>query len=72
MNIDHLVLWVSDQKRSLDLFVNVVGLGPVRAQEFAEGGAWETRRTAVYRPPSAPPITPSVTPPTPLNPRPAN
>ncbi len=26
MNIDHIVLWVSDQKRSLDFFVNVVGL----------------------------------------------
>jgi catechol 2,3-dioxygenase-like lactoylglutathione lyase family enzyme len=39
MNIDHIVLWVSDQKRSLDFFVSVVGLDPVRAQEFAEGGA---------------------------------
>ncbi len=39
MNIDHIVLWVSDQKRSLDFYVNVVGLDPVRAQEFAEGGA---------------------------------
>ena len=38
MNIDHIVLWVSDQKRSLDFFVSVVGLDPVRAQEFAEGG----------------------------------
>ncbi len=27
MNIDHVVLCVSDQKRSLDFFVNVVGLG---------------------------------------------
>ena len=39
MNIDHIVLWVSDQKRSLDFYVNVVGLDPVRAQEFAERGA---------------------------------
>ncbi len=30
MNIDHVVLWVSNQKRSLDFFVNVVGLEPVR------------------------------------------
>ena len=44
MNIDHIVLWVSDQKRSLDFFVNVVGLDPVRAQEFAEGGAGLRRR----------------------------
>jgi catechol 2,3-dioxygenase-like lactoylglutathione lyase family enzyme len=36
MNIDHIVLWVSDQKRSLDFYVNVVGLDPVRAQEFAD------------------------------------
>ena len=39
MNIYHIVLWVSDQKRSLDFYVNVVGLDPVRAQEFTEGGA---------------------------------
>ncbi len=37
MNIDHVVLWVSNQERSLDFFVNVVGLEPVRAREFAEG-----------------------------------
>ena len=39
MKIDHVVLWVSDQKRSLDFFVNVVGLEPVRAREFAGGSA---------------------------------
>ncbi len=39
MNIDHVVLWVSNQKRSLDFFVNVVGLEPVRAREFLEGSA---------------------------------
>ena len=38
MNIDHVVLWVSDQQRSLEFFVNVVGLEPVRAEEFASGG----------------------------------
>ncbi len=32
MNIDHIVLWVSDQKRSLDFYVNVVGLDPVLSQ----------------------------------------
>ena len=39
MNIDHVVLWVSDQIRSLDFFVNVVGLEPVRAEEFTSGGS---------------------------------
>lgn len=38
MHIDHVVLWVSDQQRSLDFFVDVVGLEPVRAEEFANGG----------------------------------
>lgn len=37
MHIDHIVLWVSDQQRSLDFFVHVVGLEPVRANEFASG-----------------------------------
>ncbi len=52
MNIDHIVLWVSDQKRSLDFFVNVVGLDPVRAQEFAEGGAGFTSAYSSLMPPS--------------------
>lgn len=39
MNIDHIVLWVDSSKRSLDFFVNVVGLLPVRAQDFEEGKA---------------------------------
>ena len=39
MDIDHVVLWVTDQKRSLDFYVEVVGLEPVRAEEFAEGKA---------------------------------
>ena len=38
MNIDHVVLWVSDQQRSLEFFVDVVGLEPVRAEEFTSGG----------------------------------
>ncbi len=33
MNIDHVVLWVSNQERSLDFFVNVVGLEPVPVDE---------------------------------------
>jgi len=37
MNIDHVVLWVDSPKSSLDFFVTVVGLSPVRAQEFEEG-----------------------------------
>ena len=39
MNIDHVVLWVDSPKNSLDFFVDVVGLRPVRAQEFEEGTA---------------------------------
>ncbi len=39
MNIDHVVLWVDSPKRSLDFFIDVVGLRPVRAQEFEEGTA---------------------------------
>lgn len=39
MNIDHVVLWVNSPKRSLDFFVDVVGLRPARAQEFEEGSA---------------------------------
>jgi catechol 2,3-dioxygenase-like lactoylglutathione lyase family enzyme len=37
MNIDHVVLWVKNPKDSLDFFVDVVGLRPVRAQDFREG-----------------------------------
>ncbi len=39
MNIDHVVLWVDSSKRSLDFYVDLVGLRPVRAQEFEEGTA---------------------------------
>ncbi len=39
MNIDHVVLWVDSPKNSLDFFVDVVGLRPVRAEEFEEGTA---------------------------------
>ena len=37
--MDHVVLWVSDPLRTLDFFVNIVGLTPVRADEFREGKA---------------------------------
>ncbi len=37
MNIDHVVLCVDSPKSSLDFFVTVVGLSPVRAQEFEDG-----------------------------------
>lgn len=39
MHIDHVVLWVDSPKKSLDFFVNVLGLRPVRLQEFEEGTA---------------------------------
>ena len=37
MNIDHVVLWVEDARRALDFYVDVIGLGAVRADEFAAG-----------------------------------
>ena len=39
MNIDHVVLWVDDLRNSLDFYVNIIGLRPVRQQEFEEGTA---------------------------------
>lgn len=39
MNIDHVVLWVDNPTTSLDFYVNIVGLRPVRAQEYEEGTA---------------------------------
>ena len=39
MNIDHVVLWVDSPRNSLSFFVDVVGLRPVRAQDFEEGTA---------------------------------
>src|SRR5262245_51286827 len=37
--LDHVVLWVADPLRSLDFYEKVVGLTPVRADEFREGKA---------------------------------
>jgi catechol 2,3-dioxygenase-like lactoylglutathione lyase family enzyme len=34
--LDHLVLWVDDQLKSLDFYERVVGLTGVRAQEFRD------------------------------------
>ena len=39
MNIDHVVLWVDDPTKSLDFYVNIVGLSPVRRRDFEEGTA---------------------------------
>ena len=39
VEIDHVVLWVDDAKRSLDFYVNVLGFEAVRAQEFEQGKA---------------------------------
>ena len=36
MNIDHVVLWVDNPTKSLDFYVNIVGLRPVRRQDFEE------------------------------------
>jgi glyoxylase I family protein len=32
--MDHLVLWVADQRRALEFYEKVVGLAAVRAEEF--------------------------------------
>lgn len=37
MNIDHVVLWVDNPRSALDFYVNIIGLHPVRQQEFEEG-----------------------------------
>ncbi len=37
MDIDHVVLWVESQKRSLEFYVDVFGMVPLRVQEFEEG-----------------------------------
>src|SRR5262245_553871 len=39
MDLDHVVIWVDDPLRSVDFYVNVVGLQPVRADEFRAGEA---------------------------------
>jgi catechol 2,3-dioxygenase-like lactoylglutathione lyase family enzyme len=38
-HIDHVVLWVEDAHRALHFYANVVGLPPVRAEEFSAGTA---------------------------------
>ena len=39
MNIDHVVLWVEDPALSLRFYVEVLGMQPVRQQEFEAGTA---------------------------------
>jgi catechol 2,3-dioxygenase-like lactoylglutathione lyase family enzyme len=39
MDLDHAVLWVDSAKRSLEFYVDVLGLEPVRAEDYAEGKA---------------------------------
>lgn len=39
MDLDHVVIWVDDPLKSVDFYVNVVGLKPVRAEEFRVGDA---------------------------------
>jgi len=37
--IDHVVLWTDDPLRAVDFYVRVVGLSPVRVEEFRAGTA---------------------------------
>src|SRR5689334_21636179 len=37
--IDHVVLWTEDPMRAVDFYVRVVGLSPVRVDEFRAGTA---------------------------------
>ena len=39
MELDHAVLWVESAKRALEFYVDVLGLAPVRAQDFEDGNA---------------------------------
>ena len=39
MYLDHAVLWVENARRALEFYVDVLGLEPVRADDFAEGKA---------------------------------
>jgi catechol 2,3-dioxygenase-like lactoylglutathione lyase family enzyme len=37
--LDHVVLWTEDPLRAVDFYVRVVGLSPVRVEEFRAGTA---------------------------------
>lgn len=39
MELDHAVLWVENAKKALDFYVDVLGLTPVRAEDFKMGRA---------------------------------
>jgi glyoxylase I family protein len=39
MELDHVVLWVADPIASLDFYVDLVGLAPVRGDEYRKGDA---------------------------------
>ncbi|WP_431236492.1 VOC family protein [Mycolicibacterium aichiense] len=39
MRLDHVVLWVNDPKLAMDFYTRVVGLEPVRFDEFRSGDA---------------------------------
>ncbi len=39
MDVDHIVLWVDDSKRSLEFYVDILGFETVRAEEFHTGKA---------------------------------
>lgn len=39
MEIDHVVLWVEDPRRSIDFYTKVLGFGGVRIEAFLEGAA---------------------------------
>ena len=39
MDLDHAVLWVESAKRALRFYVDILGLEPVRAEEFENGKA---------------------------------
>ncbi len=39
MHLDHAVVWVENSKRALEFYVDVLGLSPVRVEEFESGTA---------------------------------
>ena len=39
MDFDHAVLWVESPKKALEFYAGVLGMAPLRVQEFEEGRA---------------------------------
>ena len=47
MRLDHIVLWTTDPRASMDFYSRVVGLAPVRFAEFEAGRGTVPERARV-------------------------